>query len=110
MTFFAKSITLLWTALLCAPVILRAQSEDLPWQRMLASREMVNRHLIGIARQLCNDAASFRSSRTPTLKGSLWLVGVLLEYWDFMRLSSMNPSLKSCCWSRHPLTDKGPSS
>ena len=58
MTFFAKSITLLWTALLCAPVILRAQSEDLPWQRMLASREMVNRHLIGIARQLTNDAAA----------------------------------------------------
>ena len=45
MTSSAKSITLLWIALLCAPVTLRTQSEDLPWQRMLASREMVNRYL-----------------------------------------------------------------
>jgi cephalosporin-C deacetylase-like acetyl esterase len=51
-------ITLLWIALLCAPVILRAQSESLPWQRMLANREMMNRYLAGIARQLTNDAAA----------------------------------------------------
>jgi len=49
---------LLWIGLFCAPVILRAQSESLPWQRMLASREMVNRYLVSIARQLTNDAAA----------------------------------------------------
>jgi len=65
MTFFAQSITLLWITLLCAPEILRAQSEDLPWQRMLASREMVNRYMVGVARQLTNDAAAeFQSVAT----------------------------------------------
>jgi hypothetical protein len=57
-TFTAKSITLLWIGLLCAPVVLRAQSESLPWQRMLASREMVNRYLVSVARQLTHDAAA----------------------------------------------------
>ena len=55
--FFAKSIMLLCLGLFCAPVISRAQSESLPWQRMLASREMVNRYLVAVARQLTNDAA-----------------------------------------------------
>ena len=57
-TFFTKSIMLLWIGFFCASVILRAQSESLPWQRMLASREMVNRYLVSIARQLTNDAAA----------------------------------------------------
>jgi len=61
-TFFAKFIMWLGIALFCVPVILQAQSESLPWQRMVASREMVNRYLVGVARQLTNDAAAeFRS-------------------------------------------------
>jgi cephalosporin-C deacetylase-like acetyl esterase len=56
--FSMRSIRLLWIAVFCTPVILRAQSESLPWHRMLASQEMVNRSLVSIARQLTNDAAT----------------------------------------------------
>ncbi len=56
--FSTKFITLLCIVLLCAPVVLRAQLESLPWQRMLASQEMVNRYLVSMARKLTNESAA----------------------------------------------------
>jgi len=56
--FSLKNTLPFWIALFCFPGICRAQSESLPWQRMLASQEMMNRYLVGIARQVSNDAAA----------------------------------------------------
>ena len=56
--FSTKFITQLCIVLLCAPVVLRAQLESLPWQRMLASQEMVNRYLVSVARKLTNESAA----------------------------------------------------
>ena len=56
--FSATSIRFFSIALLCTAVMARAQSESLPWQRMLASQEMVNRYLASTARKLTNEAAA----------------------------------------------------
>lgn len=53
-----RIVKLLWIVLFCTPAILPAQSDSLPWQRMLASQEMVHRHLVSIARQLTDEAAA----------------------------------------------------
>src|SRR5262245_9805028 len=50
---------MLWLfALFCFEETVRPQSDSLPWQRMLASQDMMNRYLTGIARKLTNDAAA----------------------------------------------------
>ncbi len=56
-TLSAKIIALLCIALHWTPV-LQAQSDSLPWQRMLASQEMVNRYLVSTARKLTNESAA----------------------------------------------------
>ena len=61
---YMKYIMLLCIALPWPAAVLQAQSDSLPWQRMLASQEMVNRYLVDMARKLTNEsAAEFQTPR-----------------------------------------------